>query len=178
MYKTFKEFLMENANGNYVCIDVEDDLSSYFNSVGLQEPITGTAPPQRDYHCTLIYSKTTYTDPNKIMKAISEKFDPICHARIEGFDCFDSLPENGVRDSAKSCIVMKLDCPVLHEIYRFLQSLGLQHSYPQYSPHVTLRYNMSVEEAHYYKDLLNTVFLEQVLTLKNFKSQTINKNYV
>lgn len=176
--KTFKEFLVENANGNYVCIDVQHSLKSFFAHVGLQEPVTGQSPPDGDYHCTLIYSPTTYSDPDKVMQNLKRNFADNYVAKIHSFECFDSTPKDGERDSEKSCIVMKLHCPELMFIHRFLQSLGLQHTYNEFQPHVTLKYNMSVEEAHFYKDKLNALNLDMLIDLQGFKSQAINKNYV
>ena len=53
--KTFKEYLTESeGSGNYVCIDSES-MAHLFASLGIQEPISGDAPPKGDYHCTLMY---------------------------------------------------------------------------------------------------------------------------
>lgn len=175
----FKQYLLEQVMGNYVCIDCED-LSKHWLNVGLTEPTTGKSPPEGDYHCTLIYSKDTKKDPKKIMNALKswENFQNDEKCVVESYDCFDSTPEKGSRDAAKSCVVMKLDSAYLHACNEFLKSQGLMHSYPQFSPHVTLRYNMSVEEAHFYKDKLNNLNKQIIVNLKDYKSEPINTNYV
>jgi 2'-5' RNA ligase len=176
--KTFKEYLTESeGSGNYVCIDSES-MAHLFASLGIQEPISGDAPPEGDYHCTLMYSKESAVNCNKIINSIKDNFETSYTATIDHFECFDATPKDGERDSAKSCIVIKLKSQDLHDIHKHLQSMGMDHSYSEYSPHVTLRYNMAVEEAHYYRDKLNAMKIQLNIKLANYKSQPINKNYV
>jgi 2'-5' RNA ligase len=176
--KTFKDYLIETTGkGNYVCIDSED-LGAFFARIGMQEPVSGKAPPNGDYHCTLMYSTDSSVNPDKAMANITSMFPREIKAEVVHFECFDSLPEEGVRDEAKSCIVMELQNPLLNRMHEYLKSMGMQHSFPEYRPHVTLRYNMSVEEAHYYKDKLNSANISLSINLANFKSETINKDYV
>lgn len=177
--KTFKEYLVESNTGNYVCIDCED-LSNFWRNVGLSEPTTGNSPPEGDYHCTLIYSKDVSKDPKKVLKALKswENFQNEEKCVVKSYDCFDSTPKDGTRDAAKSCLVMKLDSAYLNACNEFLKSIGLTHSYAEYSPHVTLRYNMSVQEAHHLKEKLNMRGDKVSLSLAGYKSQPINTNYV
>jgi len=175
--KTFKDYLIESAGGNYVCIDAPD-LSDFWYRFGLQEPISGEAPPNKDYHCTLIFSKGTDINPKRVKSYIDTYFPKTVSAEVHGFECFDSIPKDGERDIAKSCIVMELDSTVLREMHKELKDLGLSHSYPEFRAHVTIRYNMSVEEAHFYKDKLNSMHISMKIPLSNFKSESINTNYV
>ena len=172
---TFKQYLNEMADpqGNYVAIQAESQ-KNFFNK--MEKPQTGTPPPDNDYHCTLMYSKTTFMDPALVLKELT-KFDGELVAAVTGVDCFDSPPKEGSRDPAKSCIVLKLDCPQLVHAHNHLKAIGLQHSYPEFSPHVTLLYNVAVDEAHYFKDKLNKMRLGYII-LSNFTSATINTNYV
>ena len=62
-----------------------------------------------------------------------------------------------------------------------LRGIGLHHSYPEYSAHVTLTYNMDVEEAHAYRDAMNPLLSgapHQYIVLHNIRSETINEDYV
>jgi hypothetical protein len=177
-FKTFKQFLTENSDtGNYVSVESED-LSMVFHNYGFDDPITGQTPPEGDYHCTLMYSESTRMNPESILPALVRSFPIGILARVQCFECFDSLPEEGKRDESKSCIVMKLKSHELTIVHSYLQNIGLRHSYPSFQPHVTLRYNMSVEEAHYYRDKFNAGMKSQTIKLSNFKSARINKNYV
>jgi 2'-5' RNA ligase len=176
--KTFKQYLLESCEGNYVCID-SPSLDILFHEFGLQEPTTGQAPPDGDYHCTLMYSKESSVDCAKILASLKANFRNDYTAQIESYACFDSTPKEGEeRDAAKSCIVAKLKSQDLHNIFKHLQAMGMTHSYPEFSPHVTLRYNMEVDEAHHYRDLLNAKSKSMTVKLANYKSQPINKDYV
>lgn len=177
MLLNFKQWLDESEmTGNYVCIHAINDYDGFFDEVGIPDPKTGSSPPKGDYHCTLMYSENSNVDPTRIMNALAVDFNKDLSADIIGFDCFDA------EDASKSCIVIKLKHDLLDHIHDWLKSFGLQHSYPEFSPHITLKYNMDVEEAHYYKDLLNTS-LETgnvpipFVDLGGYKSAKINKNY-
>lgn len=176
----FKQWLNENIDpdGNYVAIKCED-LSEFLTNVDIQSPITGTAPPAGDYHCTLMYSKNTSKDPRKVMQLITTGFKGPYQAKIIHAECFDSIPEKGSRDEAKSCVVLELECPTLHKIHEYLsETCGLSHSYAEYRPHVTLYYNMSVEEAHLIRDKINQIDMNYPVTLDHIYSQSINEDYV
>ena len=177
----FKQYLLEKAEpaGNYVCIKAEDQ-ERIFERMHIAPPKTGVAPPNGDYHCTLIYSKETDVNPKRILESIHStglNYNNI-NAEVDCFECFDSLPEEGSRDAAKSCLVMKLKSNELLKLNDHLRQLGLNHSYAEYSPHITLYYNMSVDEAHYFKDMMNVHPEKFVLNLSGIKSETINKDYV
>lgn len=178
--KTFLKWLQEDKTmGNYVCIDATDQ-SNMFKTLGLKQPTTGVAPPNKDYHCTLMYSKDSNVLPHKILSDLENIFPNAIIADVIGFDCFDSLPEAGVRDEAKSCIVMKLNSPVLVNIHNWLKTQRMSHSYDEFRPHVTLRYNMSVEEAHKYKSKLDVALQKspRSVILSGYKSDKIDTNYV
>ena len=172
---TFKQYLneMNDPNGNYVSIESES-LKSFFNK--MERPMTGTPPPKDDYHCTLMFSKNTSIDTDLVLEEL-KKFSDKHVAIITKVDCFDSTPKDGERDSAKSCVVLKLDCPALTDIFNHLQSIGLRHSYPEFLPHVTLLYNVDIEEAHYFRDKLNKMNLGWI-NLSKFTSTVINNSYI
>jgi len=177
---TFKQWLIEHVNaGNYIGIKA-DDCSKFLLNIGLNNPITGTEPPNNDYHVTLMYSKDTDVYPNTIEVGLKRLFPNSIIANIIGADCFDSLPKNGERDEAKSCLVLKLEAPELNKIHNHLKILGLQHSYPEFHAHITLYYNMSVEEAHFLAWKINDILskLPQRVILSNIYSETVNKDYV
>lgn len=73
------------------------------------------------------------------------------------FACFDSLPRNGERDSSLSTLVLKLTSPVLEMIHWRLLELGCTHSYPDYSAHISLYYDVDRDECRKIVEQLNTV---------------------
>ena len=180
---SFKQYLLETLEtypGNYVSIKTEN-VANTFSRLGFDEPNSGTAPPNGDYHCTIMYSTDSKVCPKYIIKSInSSKFPRSYVANISGIDCFDSLPEDGVRSEAKSCIVLKIECPGIIILHDFMKSFGLQHSYAEFSPHITLRYNMDVDEAHLYKNAMNVRMKNKPhqILLDNIYSETINTDYV
>jgi hypothetical protein len=177
---SFKDYLRESTNaGNYVSIKCSD-LGRFFDALYVTPPKSGESPPAGDYHCTLMYSKGSSVPPNRIQKFLDANFSAPITCNIVGIDCFDSIPKDGSRDAAKSCLVLKLDNPTLGIIHNSLVPFGLKHSYAEYNPHVTLRYNMSVTEAHVYRDMLNEFpeLRELTLTLRTIKSETVNEDYV
>lgn len=172
--QSFKTYLKEGCSGNYVCLESED-LSSFFDLVGVPAPKTGDLPP--DYHCTLMYSKRSNIEPQRVLSLLkSSGFDKPYEVEIGAYDAFDSLPKGGLRDEAKACLVAKITCGCLHQLHDFLKGMGMIHSYSEFSPHLTLRYNMDIEEAHKYKELLAGKTLKVMLF--NFRSETINESYV
>lgn len=153
-----------------------DDIGDPFNEMGISKPKTGETPPTDDYHVTLMYSKDTKEDPNRILDTIqNSRLDIPYECKVKGAECFED-------DASKSCIVLLLDDPILHKIHDFIRSLGLRHSYPEFIPHITLRYNMDLEEAHNYKDLINTSIevgtFNKTVYLHNVCSEIINTDYV
>lgn len=167
--KSFKTFLTEGYAGNYVCIEAED-LYTFFKDLSIPEPTSGTIPP--DFHCTLIYSEKSVIEPDRIASNLrTSGFDKKYVAAINGFELFD-CPE----DSEKRSLVAKLDSLELLQLHDFLKGMGLAHSYKEFTPHITLRYAMDTAEAVKYKELLSGKTMS--VTMANFRSETINKNYV
>jgi len=171
---TFKQYLVEDAKtpGNYISIK-SDDLGDFFSDNDIEEPVSGESPPKGDYHCTLMYSKGSAVDTKSILKAINEAgFQKDYKCTVTAADCFDA------DDGGKSCVVLKLDIPEFHKLHKFLKTLGLDHSYPKFAPHVSLRYNMDVEEAHKVRDAINASSAKPTIKLSDIHSETINTNYV
>lgn len=168
----FKQFLVESTpTGNYVCINAENQSDIWKNN-GLTPPESGVAPPDGDYHCTLIYSENSSVNYLRIKDDIQTAFPNSMVGIVTEYACFDS------QEKDKSCIVAKIENPLLQKIHDYLRSFGLQHSYDQFEPHVTIRYNMTIPEAHKYRDLLNSPVSPRAILLKNYKSAPIDKNYV
>ena len=183
MLKSFKEFFISEStkepDGNYVAIKSEN-VSKFLSLFNIKNK-TGEAPPNEDYHCTLIYSKETSINPASILSLTNLGVHNTWLAKIEKAECFDSVPKDGTRDSAKSCIVLKLKSQQAEDAHNKLKTLGLIHSYPEYAAHVTLLYNVNLYEAHFIRDLINSELSKMKpisIVLSGVYSQTINKDYV
>ena len=183
MLKSFKEFFIQEStkepDGNYVAIKCED-VSKFLDLFRIKTK-TGEAPPNGDYHCTLIYSKETEMNPKSVLDLTNLGSNNTWLAKIDKAECFDSIPKDGSRDSEKSCIVLKLKSQQAEDAHNRLKFIGLKHSYPEYAAHVTLLYNMSVFEAHYVRDLINNELTKMKpisVVLSGVYSQPINKDYV
>ena len=167
--KSFKSYLTEQYAGNYVCLETED-MSFFFAECGVPEPISGVIPP--DFHCTVMYSEISVIEPERVASLLrTSGFNKPYIGKIVGVDLFDS-PE----DNSKCSLVAKLECPELMQAHDYLKGIGLQHSYKEYAPHVTLRYAMDTIEAAKYKELLSGC--TGSVTMAKFRSETINKDYV
>ena len=175
--KMFKQFLESTSTaGNYVSIKASDP-GDVWKEMGIQPPKSGETPPNGDYHVTLIYSEKSNENIDRITSVLDQSgFNYPYIYKVESAECFDA------DDASKSCIVLKLDAPAFHKVHDLLKSFGLTHSYPTFEPHLTLRYNMDIEEAHKYKDLINTSLetgnWKKLIKLNGMKSETLNKNYV
>lgn len=172
MIKSFKEYLAEAKDtntGNYVSVgclmpEISKDLE------------LKSGNPNKEPHVTLIYSKESTENPKDILSDIQVRFgtkEILCGV-IEAAK-FDSLPKKGERDENKACIVLKLKSKKLEDIHEFLKGKGLKHSYPEFSPHLTLFYDVDSDEANTVVSTLNATGALDGLTINcsGFKSNTI-----
>ena len=141
--KTFLQFLSESeASGNYVSIGLKSPLI-----VPKLEPMFGGSfvCDPKDQHVTLIYSKSTDVSKSRVLSALHH-WDTV-EAEIGDVAAFDAVPKNGERAKDETTIVVKIKSKVLDEIHERLKSdLGLKHSYEDYSPHISLLYNLPISE--------------------------------
>ena len=181
LLKSFKQFFTESVepDGNYVAIKCED-VSKFLDLFRIKNK-SGEAPPNGDYHCTLIYSKDTSMNPELVLNLTNLGKQNTWLAHVIGVECFDSVPKDGSRDATKSCVVLKLKSPQAEEAHNRLKTIGLRHSYQEFAAHVTLLYNVKQYEAHYIKDIINRELSNMKpisIVLSGVYSQKINKDYV
>lgn len=173
----FLEFLQEDAGiwpGNYVAATTNDPV--------LPEdllPKSGTRPIDKS-HITLMYSEFTDVDPRIIenfLKTVPQDFE----VKPTGFELFDSK-KDGELIPEKSTLVMRVDHPFLYTIFESLVSLGMEHSYPEFSPHVTIAYDVDREDAfNSFQALNNWLSITPVLPVVEISSiyqQPIDKDWV
>jgi 2'-5' RNA ligase len=176
--KTFKEFLTEAKEpmGNYVSIDNTTELPD----MKLEQHFGGSHVCDfKDQHVTLIYSKETSVPLNNIASVI-KNFPVIVKANVSGVAAFDSLPkEDGSRDVKECTIVLKLKSEVLNKIHKQLKSAGLEHSYDEFSPHISLLYNLPIEEKQKAIDLISKYISKKPITvqLSGYKNNKIIKDW-
>ncbi len=141
---TFAEFLFEAKVGNYVAVDailpenLKKELDELTTSVGrIQDD---------DLHATIIYSIGTTMDDDRIGRLLHHQPEQF-HGTIKHVAKFDALPKDGQRPSGLCTIVLEIDCPELIRLHNTLRAIGLNHSFDEYKPHVSLYYDIPIEEA-------------------------------
>lgn len=175
--KSFKDYLVESQDtgkGNYVSIGCEipeiinDDLDF------------DTGKPNKEPHITLIYSKNSNVDPKKIQEYLENTYKKGSTAcKVIEAAKFDSLPKDGERDENLACVVLKLKSTKLEQIHSDLKDFGLKHSYPDFSAHLTLYYNVDRAEASKWVDKINNekILKDMLIPVSGFKSNTIIKDW-
>jgi hypothetical protein len=74
---------------------------------------------------------------------------------------------------------LKLKSVVLDMLHARLKSFGMQHSYPEYSAHISLYYEVDRDECHALVDVLNkTKVPPKSIVLSGYKSNPIDDNWV
>lgn len=144
--KTFKEFVQcmsedisSQPSGNYVAVNC--DLSQIL-SVLPKDLCTGIVVPNKEAHITLMYSTETSVDPSKILPVVAKVLPNSLTSSTKSVSVFDMQKDPGLK-----CIVLELNCTALNEANEELKKLGLVHSFPSYSPHTTLFYDVPIAEA-------------------------------
>ena len=121
---SFAEFSKLLLNGTYVGVKVHDvQLVKEIQA----EVLTESMIAHEDLHCSVIYSKGRGKLP---------RLDPArsYSGTIAGFKLFGPNSD---------CLVLDVDSPELQELHEELKDQGLTHTWPEYSPHVTLTYQYS-----------------------------------
>ena len=170
---SFKEYLLESVSGNYVSVDVKTPI--IIKGISEKFPDAKVCGADKQ-HVTLIYS--TGTDiPNKGIEKFLSGFDTI-NANVSDVVAFDSPTKDNENDSEKCAIVIKLNSSMLSDINKKLSSMGMKHSYPEFSPHVSILYdvplNQKQDAINFVKDNIKSM---KTMTLSNFKSEPLNTDW-
>jgi hypothetical protein len=176
--KTFLQFISEQSNtGNYASILVVNRLNIPDDGV-LAQMHSGIEVPLDKQHVTLVYSVNSNIDPQLILQTLNTEFPREFNVDAVEFAYFDSLPRNGERDSSLSTLVLKLTSPVLEMIHRRLLEIGCTHSYPDYSAHISLYYDVDRDECRKTVEQLNaTVKLPLSVKLGGYTSEIIVEDW-
>ena len=163
--KTFKQ-LMEDLTppGNYVSIGIEN-----FPHVEWLKGAKNINPSNA--HITLVYSKTTSIPPDEVFDVASESIKDGDSCDAVSLAKFDSQEDDNL-----CCLVLKVSSDSLTNCHERLLEFGLKHSYDEFSPHVTLAYDIPKDDADQYIKTVDPKNLGP-LTLKGLKSTRIDKNW-
>lgn len=166
-YISFRQYLIEATDtktGNYVSVGTQ--FPKFMDQMDVQ-----TGSKSKDPHITLVYSKESSVDKNALLKSLNQQFKDYGVAEIIGADSFG-------KEDGKGCIVLKLKSPMLTKINKALCSFGdIKHSYDEFSPHLTLFYDVNQEEADYWVDWLNSRIKGQMIQYKKFDSTNIIEDW-
>lgn len=179
--KSFIQYLCENAvgevpTGNYVSVDVDMPVlpKEYL-------PFTGTVLPDRKAHITVIYSKETSEDCDKILSTCLEHGISYL-IKVKSAASFDDIPKDDEtnQEFPTAAVVLKVECAALDDLHKKLSDIhGLKHSYEKYEPHISIAYGVEKGEADQLVKDLN-VFLKNrdiVVFASRYKSQPIIKDW-
>lgn len=125
--------LAQHVQGTYAgvrfCEDTKQAIHDYMAEAGIPNMLD-----KEKLHTTLLYSRKHC--PN---------YEPLSEVSYLGepseFVIWDTQAPNG--GGTSKCLVLKYDCPELVERHRALrEEHGATHDYPEYTPHITLSYNI------------------------------------
>jgi hypothetical protein len=122
-----------------------------------------------DLHATLVYSKGTDIPEDKIRKMLAAGKQEFT-GTIEHVSKFDSQ-----KDSTMCTIVLEIDSYDLEKIHKKLIKLGANHSYGEYRPHVSIVYDIPVNEAEAIIPKLNSKMDPQEIKFSGFTVEPIRK---
>lgn len=112
--------------GTYVAIEFGEtsnrNLTKFFENLGVKNIVD-------DLHVTLIYSRETmlFDEIDLNLKGELIRFE---NARYELFG------------EDKDVLVLRFNSKILNDAHENIKSIGAIHSYPNYSPHLTIAYDM------------------------------------
>jgi hypothetical protein len=104
-------------------------------------------------HTTLLYSRKFLPDYEA-----QGTIDPAYEGTPTTFDVWQSTSDDG---SSSNCLVIKYDCPELTKRHEYLMKThGATYDFPDYTPHITLSYNignMDIKKLPSILDILPTI---------------------
>lgn len=166
-FRQYVKYLKEATDtktGNYVSVD-----AAFPEFVQQLKKNSGTL--SNNAHITLVYSKEQTQDPDEILRMLNSKFNSTGVVDFDCAACFD-----GEDDTA--CVVLKLKSDKLQEIHDALISIGdIKHSYDDYSPHLTIFYDVDKDEAAEMVDHINTNHKNFNIRFQGFDSTTVIKDW-
>jgi hypothetical protein len=132
---SFKNYLLESISGNYISIDsspvIIPDLGKLFPEIKVCTP--------DKQHVTLMYSVDSDVLKSRIEKYLSQYDRLVAFPKdVESFDG---------SDGTTCTVVVTLDCDDLFKINIALSKMGMTHSFPSYSPHLSIAYDVPKDQS-------------------------------
>lgn len=125
------ELMEAQKPGTYAGVDVDEDTEEAITAFMEANDIPNPIPPKK-LHTTLLYSRKHLPE----YKAQGKIDPPYIGVPTE-------LEIWKTQDKQANCLVLKYDCPELVERHKFLmKEHGATFDYEQYTPHLTLSYNI------------------------------------
>lgn len=116
-------------------------------------------PHYDDLHCTVLYSK------NKAGVMGTPRSERVYAANIKEFT-------HWVGHNGKTYLVALLDSHTLQKAFRDWEAMGYSSDYPDYKPHITIKKDISKEEAQRCADILTIEYFKNPFIL-TFGAQEI-----
>ena len=170
---SFKEYLIESTSvpGNYISIKVDTPIII----AGLKEEFPDCSVCIEDQHVTLMYSVSTDIAEDKIYEVLDKHEKPLV-ALLDSLAAFDSPQKEGQENMC--AIVVKLKPSELNCIHSELLELGLKHSYPEFSPHISLIYKVPmVQKEKVMKFIESKIGEIKSITLSGFTLNPIDTDW-
>lgn len=140
------------------CDDTTQSLIDYMNEADIPNMLD-----KEKLHTTLLYSRKHC--PNY------EPADSVSYTGTPGgFEVWNTNPPEGSDSAVSRCLVMKYDCPELIQRHKDLrEEHGATHDYPEYTPHITLSYDIGDIDVNRFPDIRKHV--SQINIVKEYKEE-------
>jgi hypothetical protein len=126
-----------------------NDIKKIQLAINIQDPI-----PKEEIHCTLMASK------EKTGSGYSPNPDIVYSASVTGCDIL------GEKGSGWQALILKLHCPALQRRFNLAKHRGMEHSYPEFLPHVSLAYEKDNDLEGYLVELREYLQKSPQLTIE------------
>jgi 2'-5' RNA ligase len=157
---------LEGPKGVYVGAKVDPFITDYPQVFKSLQGLPGEKVTPDKLHVTIIYSLATPNDPAQVDSIIST-FKLPYDCSVSAAACFDSLPgTDGKRDMTKSTLVLKLAADAISSMHEALKMVGCTHTYDEFSPHVTLYYDLDKQLAQDACDVINRMLGEYKVNVR------------
>jgi 2'-5' RNA ligase len=163
---SFKELMEELTTppGNYVSASVKN-----FPHVEWLKDSKNIDPDNA--HIALMHSKESSMNPQEVLEEAKKFFKEGDACQPVSLAKFDSQ-----EDPDLCCLVLKVSGDCLTKCHEHLKDIGLTHSYEEFSPHVTLVYDIPVSEAQKYIETVDPKSFGD-LVIDGLKSTRIDKDW-
>lgn len=129
---TFSQYA-KHKDGTYVSMDLTDESRALLdNFVEMSLGLTERVDPST-YHATIIYSRTPVPSAEQYVGYGNEQ-----PANVVGYEVFPTKSQG-------KCLVMRLKFPFADLLNKQLTKEGATSDYDEYTPHLTLAYDISQE---------------------------------